>query len=107
MYLTTTTTITAPSLCRINIKNNVLDITVTLVKNSLAIPQILLLDTNYNFRLTNMFGLQNSGCAERREVLPTFLHWGIRVDIRSLRFCKKVVFGVCELQLNRNSIFKV
>ena len=25
MYLTTTTTITAPSLCRINIKNNVLD----------------------------------------------------------------------------------
>ena len=28
MYLTTTTTITAPSLCRINIKNNVLDITV-------------------------------------------------------------------------------
>ena len=27
MYLTTATTITAPSLCRINIKNNVLDIT--------------------------------------------------------------------------------
>ena len=63
MYLATTTTITAPSLCRINIKNNVLDITVTLGKNSLAIPQILLLDTNYNFRLTNMFGLQNSQAA--------------------------------------------
>ena len=28
MYLTTTTTITAPSLCRINIKNNVLNITI-------------------------------------------------------------------------------
>ena len=27
LYLATTTTITAPSLCRINIKNNVLDIT--------------------------------------------------------------------------------
>ena len=32
MYLSTTTTITAPSLCRINIKNNVLDITTSMPK---------------------------------------------------------------------------
>ena len=32
---------------------------------------------------------------------------GVRIDIWGLRFYKKITFGVCELQLKKNSMFRV
>ena len=39
-------------------------------------------------------------------VLTTFLYGGgVRVNIWGLRYCNKIIFGVCELQLRKISIF--
>ena len=38
-------------------------------------------------------------------VLSTFLCGGVRVNIWGMRLYKEVIFGVCELQLKKNSIF--
>ena len=40
-------------------------------------------------------------------VLSTLLYGGVNVNIWDLRFYKKIVFGVCELQLGKKSIFEV
>ena len=38
-------------------------------------------------------------------VLATFLYGEVRVNIWGLRYCNKVIFGVCELQLKKNAMF--
>ena len=38
-------------------------------------------------------------------LLATFLYGGVRVNIWGLRYCNKIIFGVCKLQLWKNSIF--
>ena len=40
-----------------------------------------------------------------RGVLATFLYGEVRVNIWGLRYCNKVIFGVCELQLKKNAMF--
>ena len=40
-----------------------------------------------------------------RGVLATFLFGEVRVNIWGLRYCNKVIFGVCELQLKKNAMF--
>ena len=39
-------------------------------------------------------------------LLATFLYGGVRVNIWGLRYCNKIIFGVCKLPLWKNSIFR-
>ena len=64
--------------------------------NLLLISHYLIVKLDLNFAV-----LKGEG------VLYTFLYGGVLVNIWGLRFYKKISLGTCDLQLKKNSIFRV